>query len=30
LGASIRHVEAPFDPEGGAYAHHHGEAHAHG
>jgi urease accessory protein len=30
LGASIRHVEAPFDPEGGAYGHHHGEDHAHG
>jgi urease accessory protein len=24
LGAIVRHVEAPFDPEAGAYAHHHG------
>jgi urease accessory protein len=22
LGANVRHVEAPFDPEAGAYAHH--------
>jgi urease accessory protein len=28
LGATISHVEAPFDPEGGAYAHGHG-AHGH-
>jgi len=28
LGATIAHVEAPFDPEGGAYAHGH-EAHHH-
>jgi urease accessory protein len=21
LGATVRHVEAPFDPEGGAYSH---------
>ena len=29
LGASVAHIEAPFDPEGGAYAgghhHHHGD-----
>lgn len=24
LGANVRHVEAPFDPEGGAYSHDHG------
>jgi len=29
LGASIRHVEAPFDPEGGAYGHD-GNHHNHG
>lgn len=28
LGAIVRHVEAPFDPEGGAYDHG-GHAHAH-
>ena len=28
LGAILRHVEAPFDPEGGAYEHG-GHAHAH-
>jgi urease accessory protein len=30
LGARIEHIEAPFDPEGGAYSsesHHHGHAH---
>lgn len=27
LGASVRHVEAPFDPEGGAYGHGHGGHH---
>lgn len=27
LGASVRHVEAPFDPEAGAYAHDHGHHH---
>lgn len=32
LGCSVSEVEAPFDPEGGAYAaaHAHGEAHARG
>ncbi len=33
LHAHIRHLEAPFDPEGGAYAsgghHHHGDGHHH-
>lgn len=34
LGATVTHVDAPFDPEGGAYAsggggHHHHEHHAH-
>jgi urease accessory protein len=34
LGAHVRHLEAPFDPEGGAYAsgghhHHHGHDHHH-
>jgi urease accessory protein len=33
LGATVTHVVAPFDPEGGAYAgpagHHHGHAHEH-
>jgi urease accessory protein len=33
LGATVTHVVAPFDPEGGAYAgsagHHHGHAHGH-
>lgn len=24
LGASVEHIEAPFQPEGGAYGHHHG------
>jgi urease accessory protein len=23
LGASVAHIEAPFEPEGGAYGHHH-------
>jgi len=27
LGATVAHVEAPFDPEGGAYAHGHGVHH---
>lgn len=27
LGAKVRHVEAPFDPEAGAYAHDHGRHH---
>lgn len=32
LGARVTPIEAPFDPEGGAYAahHHHGHDHAHG
>ncbi len=35
LGAEVRDIEAPFDPEGGAYGdahagHHHGEGHSHG
>jgi urease accessory protein len=35
LGAEVAHIEAAFDPEGGAYAqghrrHHHGHAHGHG
>lgn len=34
LGAQVREIEAPFDPEGGAYAegaagHHHGHGHSH-
>jgi urease accessory protein len=29
LGARLVCVEAPFDPEGGAYAHGHGEDHGH-
>jgi urease accessory protein len=29
LGARVTHVEAPFDPEGGAYSHGH-ESHGHG
>jgi len=33
LGATVTHVVAPFDPEGGAYAdpagHHHGHGHEH-
>ncbi|MGN6463281.1 MAG: urease accessory protein UreE [Pseudolabrys sp.] len=34
LGAQVREIEAPFDPEGGAYAegsggHHHGHDHSH-
>ncbi len=29
LGARVTHVEAPFDPEGGAYSHGH-EPHGHG
>ena len=29
LGATVRHVEAPFNPEGGAYGEH-GHAHGHG
>ena len=35
LGAKVTHIEAPFDPEGGAYAaaekahDHHGHGHAH-
>ena len=27
LGAKVRHVEAPFDPEAGAYTHDHGRHH---
>lgn len=27
LGAKVRHVEAPFDPEAGAYAHEHAHHH---
>ena len=30
LGGSIAHVEAPFDPEGGAYGHSAVHGHAHG
>lgn len=30
LGATVAHIEAPFDPEGGAYARDHGHAHHHG
>ena len=30
LGAKVMEIEAPFDPEGGAYATHAGEAHGHG
>jgi urease accessory protein len=29
LGATVRHVRAPFDPEGGAYAEGAGHGHAH-
>jgi urease accessory protein len=27
LGAQVREIEAPFEPEGGAYAHQHGNGH---
>jgi urease accessory protein len=30
LGARLTPVEAPFDPERGAYDHHHGQSHEHG
>jgi urease accessory protein len=30
LGAEVVEIEAPFDPERGAYAHHHQDAHDHG
>lgn len=31
LGAEVRHIEAPFDPEGGAYGqHNHDHRHPHG
>jgi urease accessory protein len=30
LGAEVVEIEAPFDPERGAYAHHHQESHGHG
>jgi urease accessory protein len=30
LGAQVMEIEAPFDPEGGAYAHHHQGSHNHG
>lgn len=31
LGAKLTRIQAPFDPEGGAYAHHHhGQHHSHG
>ncbi len=30
LGAEMQHVEAPFNPEGGAYGHGHVESHSHG
>jgi urease accessory protein len=30
LGARLVHVTAPFEPEPGAYDHHHGHAHEHG
>jgi urease accessory protein len=30
LGAEVVEIEAPFDPERGAYAHHHQESHNHG
>lgn len=29
LGATIRHVDAPFDPEAGAYSHDHSPVHHH-
>jgi urease accessory protein len=29
LGARVHHIDAPFDPEGGAYAHGHHHDHAH-
>ena len=29
LGLKVRRVRAPFNPEGGAYAHHHEHEHAH-
>jgi urease accessory protein len=29
LGASVSHVEAPFEPEAGAYGHHHDDYHHH-
>ena len=30
LGADVVEIETPFDPERGAYAHHHQESHDHG
>lgn len=30
LGAAVRHTEAPFQPEGGAYGQGHGHSHGHG
>jgi urease accessory protein UreE len=30
LGADVIEIEAPFDPERGAYAHHHQGSHNHG
>ena len=30
LGAEVVEIEAPFDPERGAYAHHHQDTHNHG
>lgn len=29
LGVTVRHVESPFDPEGGAYGHRHTRGHSH-
>jgi len=29
LGARLKPIEAPFDPEPGAYGHHHHDAHDH-
>jgi urease accessory protein len=30
LGAQVVEIEGPFEPEGGAYAHHHQRLHSHG
>jgi urease accessory protein len=29
LGGHVTHIDAPFDPEAGAYAHHHDDGHRH-
>jgi urease accessory protein len=29
LGGHVAHIDAPFDPEAGAYAHHHDDGHRH-